>query len=851
VLLWQLKPCDISEPVMMDEKSLVEEQNLWPITVNSFGEKVFFNLNRHSFEKISAQAVFDAKFGNVIFNEDTLNIFVGTDSGLLPRYIQNNSLPKGARYIFIEPEAVLQALQANQMLVDLDERIVCVGLQDWVEAAQHFKITDYFYIDAVRSFNAICAQDDYINEYAELSWHITEVLSQLHWQNSVELGMEAFITRQINNIADNKFPAKVLEKSFQGKTAVLLAGGPSLDLVLPWVKQHRDKVVVLAVSRISRQLLLADIEPDFVFSVDPTELSFDISKEMLNFTRKTTFICSYHTVPTLLSQWLGLVFYLGGRVPWDSALNVVNLSSSGPTVTNTALSVAHEFGFKRVILAGVDLCFTREGFTHAKGSDEQLAGPRFNLTSLQVETNGGFMAPTSCDFEQAIRSLGLQAKMLTSAGCKIINIAAGAAKVENIDYMLLADIELEAGSVDVLATVLAKLAKSHDDVQYLRKASEELKKARFQIKAIARLAENARQINDEMYNADGMIVSYKEKKRLDLIEKKFKREHRHYSKLVKRFGIRSFIKLAKPFTDEDWTAEEARQLGNVYYEAYWDGATKLLRLIDDAIERVAARQQEKSDTPDFALLVGRCRKDRSFGRVRLWREKFYPSVIPPEVDAMFDEFELRFVEIINDKNTRHFARAKSNSNLGMVKQRAGLLFKHKKTEELRDLLAALEKHDEQEAAILYRHLINGYLAELQNSPDAALDAYQQIVDGGDLLLEEALIRIAGIGIDHDDIRSANLSLQCLSQLNPVYLPMYAEMRRLHGDILMAVDAYSRYIAQFPDDTLVQMKLAMLYVECKIYDAAEMMLDYILLQKPNLEAAVGLKRQLSAIRETDH
>lgn len=836
---------------MIDEKNFVDEQNLWPIRINAFAEKFFFNLNRHGFDKVSAHAVFDDKFSNVLFKEDALNIIVGTDSGLLPRYIQNKSLPKGTRYIFIEPDAVLQAMQANQMLDDLDERIVCVGLKDWIEAAHRFKITDYFYIDAVRSFNAICAQDDYINEYAELSWHITEVLSQLHWQNSVELGMEAFIARQINNIADNKFPAKILEKSFQGKTAVLLAGGPSLDYILPWVKQHRDKIVVLAVSRISRQLLLAEIEPDFVFSVDPTELSFDISKEMLNFTDKTMFICSYHAVPTLLNQWLGLVFYLGSRLPWDSALNMANLSSAGPTVTNTALSVAHEFGFKRVILAGVDLCFTREGFTHAKGSDEQLAGPRFNLTSLQVETNGGFMAPTSCDFEQAIRSLGLQAKILTSAGCHIINIAAGAAKVENIDYMPLADIELEVNSVDVFSTVSVKMAKSHDDVLYYRKASEELKKAQFQIKAIARLAENARQINDEMYNSDGVIVSYKEKKRLDQIEKKFKREHRHYSKLIKRFGIRSFIKLAKPFTDEEWTAEEARQLGNVYYEAYLEGATKLLRLVDDAIERVTARQQENSDDPDFALMVERCRKDRSFGRVRLWRKNFSPTVISPEINAIFDEFEQRFVEIINDKNTRHFAQAKSYSNLVMVKQRAGLLFKHKKTEELRDLLAALDKHDAQDAAISYRHLVNGYLAELQNSPGAALDAYQQIVDGGDVLLEEALIRIAGISIDRDDIHSANLSLQCLSQLNPVYLPLYAEIRRLHGDITIAIDSYSSYIAQFPDDTLVQMKLATLYVECKVYDAADMMLDYILRQKPNLEVAVGLKRQLLAMRVAEN
>ena len=113
------------------------------------------------------------------------------------------------------------------------------------------------------------------------------------------------------------------------------------------------------------------------------------------------------------------------------------------------------------------------------------------------------------------------------------------------------------------------------------------------------------------------------------------------------------------------------------------------------------------------------------------------------------------------------------------------------------------------------------------------------------------MRIASIGIDHEDMHSADLSLQCLSQLNPVYLPLHAEMLRLHGDAMAAIDAYNSYIAQFPEDTLVQMKLAMLYAEHKVYDAAEMMLDHILKQKPNLEAAAAIKSQLLILKGGDN
>jgi tetratricopeptide (TPR) repeat protein len=114
-------------------------------------------------------------------------------------------------------------------------------------------------------------------------------------------------------------------------------------------------------------------------------------------------------------------------------------------------------------------------------------------------------------------------------------------------------------------------------------------------------------------------------------------------------------------------------------------------------------------------------------------------------------------------------------------------------------------------------------------------------------LEEALLRIAGISIDTNDIDNTYLSLQCLSGLNPTYLPFYAEIVRLRGDTFAAIDTYNRYISQFPEDVLAQMKLAALYMENKIYDAAELMLDYILAKTPDSKAAMDLKKQLLGLK----
>lgn len=828
---------------MSNNNELEEGHILGPLTVNSFGEQFLFNLNRHSFDKVSASSLFERKFSKTLFNENTLNIVVGTDSGLLPSYVLNKAVPKGSRFIFIEPESVISALQESSLLPEQNDRVRCISLPQLGEALREFKVTDYFYINAVRSSNAFCAQDDFINEYAELSWSLVEILTQLNWESNVSIGQEAFIDRQIKNVADNRLPAKLLKNAFEGQTVALLAGGPSLDEVLPWIKEHRDELVVFAVSRISKQLLAAEVMPDFVFSVDPQDISFDVSKEMLLFGSRTVFVCSYHAAPGLINQWHGPMLYLGQRFPWESSLNEPNLNGAGPTVTNSALSVAYDFGFSRVIFAGVDLCFTRDGFTHAKGSNEQLSGPRLNLTSLQVETNGGFMAPTGNDYAQAIKTLSLQARQFVAAGRKVISCAPGAAKIEGVSYLPLDELSIDNKAVNAWAIVQDKLIHRIDEMEYLDKLQAELRRAEYQISSIGRLAKQARSINDGMYSEAGVLENYKDKRELDRIEKKFKREHRHFAKFVKRFGIRRFIQVIKPFTDEDWTFEEARVLGNLFYDAYIEGSEKLKHLLEGAIQRVEARQQERQLEPDYGRMFQQWRNDKSYRRAMFWRERHPDIKLSNELNEVFAEFNQLFDDVLHQQDTGHLARVKARSNLSIVRQRAGLLFKHRKVEQLSDLLKSLEKHPEQQSIEPFKSLIEGYMAELEGESGRALLAYQAIIDIGDKLLEEALIRVASISIEREESHSVLLALQCLSQLNPVYLPYYADAQRLNGDPMAAIDIFGAYLQQFPADVLVQLKLAMLYIDCKIFEGADIMLNFILQQRPDYEPAIAVKKHL--------
>jgi len=821
------------------------------LKTNAFGDRYLYNLCRGSFDKVSAQAIFDAEFGESLLAEDSLNIIIGTDSGLLPKYVQQQGVPIGSRFIFIETDSVLDELQQYQLLDDLPPEIICTSASQWEEHAGTFKIKEYYYINSVKLFNALCAQQAIFDEYLELSWQVSETLHVLHFQYSTSLGCETFIIRQLENITENISPVTLLANAYQGKTVIILAGGPSLTTVFPWLLNNQHKLVIFAVSRISRQLVAAGIEPDFVFSVDPQIDNIDVSREMFLFGDKTIFINSYHVQPALLNQWQSQSLYLGPRLPWKSDLNIDNINGTGPTVSNSALAVAHYFGFSKILLAGFDVCYTKEGITHAAGSDEQLAGPKYDLIPVQVETYCGEYRPMCPGFSTLLIMLTRQAKVITDDHREIINLAPTAAKVENIIHIPCSEMvlpDLQDNDISNAKQCIPQLSPAALNEHY-QAVIDELEKADFQMKAIAKLAKKALDINERMYSPEGQIKDYKEKRELDSIEKQLKRKYRHHSKLVKMFSVRHFIKITSPHDSDECNAEKAKKLGNIYYQAYRLGANTLSKLINAAIARTKVRQEELKEEPDFSLLFEQWDTDKSYRRAELWQKKHPSTHYPEQTTLAIQTMQDQFNQVMTNQNTGFKARIAKQSTLPLLKSKIKLLFKHKKTDELKNLQTGVindPNHDNKEPYLL---LINAYLAELENDVETALTHYDSIIRlEQSPVLEEALLRIASISLEQENQQNAFLAMDCLANLSPIYLPYKAELARIIGDYLLAIDSYNAYITFFPEDTLSKLKLTALYIDIKVYEAAELMLEHILQTSPDLESAIGLKNQLARIKK---
>ncbi|MCF6179644.1 MAG: DUF115 domain-containing protein, partial [Geopsychrobacter sp.] len=365
---------------------------------NRFGDLCLIALDTGRFDASGSEAFYHNAYGTELFQPETLYLFVGSDSGLLPKFIKQQGVPEQSKYLFFEPPEIYEQVIDLFSSENSGSTIQIKSSAELIETLAEPDLSPYIHADKNLFFDSVSATEAKYLPYKELSSVVQKEWIDRIWRTKVAANQKDFIEKQLENLGENQISSLCLKGAFKGLTAVILAGGPSLDEALPWVKQNRDKLVVLAISRVCRRLREVGLVPDIVFSVDPRPINYENSVDLFLFRKTTLFVHAHHVSPQLLGQWRGRSVYSGPRFPWPTPLNEETLSLANPTVTNTALVSAVGMGFERVILAGVDLCFSDEGYTHAQGSSEYNRGPRLSGDLLRVEVNGGWQADTTPDY---------------------------------------------------------------------------------------------------------------------------------------------------------------------------------------------------------------------------------------------------------------------------------------------------------------------------------------------------------------------------------------------------------------------------------------------------------------------
>ena len=820
-----------------------------PILRNSFGEYYLPAINQEIFSQSGTDSFYRRHFDNILQSKDSLYLIVGTDGGRLLHWVIDNGLAEGSRYLFIEyPELVEYLREGADFPTELPDAVTLCAPDTWLAAAEELSLRDYCYLGHVHRIKSLAVLDGFFEAYFSVWKTFEEGISQYQTMVNREVGSRIFMTKGLENLAENSIPAERLIGLFQDKTAVLLAGGPSLKESFAWVKANRPHLVVLAVSRIAGQLDRAGIRADFFFAIDPHDIMFHQSKTMLAFWQQTLLVNVYHLTPRLLSQWRGRSAFMGPLFPWETPLNPTRqLSFPGITVSHQALGMAIEMGFSQVILSGFDLCFDKDGFTHTEGSEERKAGPFAAPLEMRVETNGGWMAETRYDFLSAIPSLEQLAQLGLRRGCRIINPALGAAKVAHVEHLPWDSLEVAPLSLSVWTTVETVIPpeatpqeRAKNRMHHYEMVMQELLRVRGEVQRVARLTTEAISCNERFFGRKGRPPDFKFKLRMDEIERLLDEDHRTTSLLVKQWGIAEFLKLTRPDKEREWSDEEIEEAGQRYYEIYRESANAMIRLLDDARQRLRARMEEQKGHPTMKTLIAQWKKDNQPGRLRIFLDgreeamEAYPEGTRAAFQDLVDAYQ-RDLDATETDYKAHLFRSMATPQA--VRFRVMHLFRQKESDQLLAFAQGLEKSaleaagsgDLDESATTRKEqfvlFIQGLVAELAGDMTQAEESFHQITSP--LLMTDALQRLFTIALLREDLPGALPIAKRLSEISPIHIPHYGDMLRLTGQRREALEVYAGFIKRVKNDLVTMIKLGRLHSDLGDQAAARRVFEQIL------------------------
>jgi|GEM_PF-6148934 len=216
--------------------------------------------------------------------------------------------------------------------------------------------------------------------------------------NRVTVGMYAqlWFRNAVENlpVLETESPIDPLLNVLPGKTALVVAAGPTLDRSLPALKKLASQVAVVAAGAAVPCLKRHGITPHLVVAVDSDPV---IARQVAGAETETWCLAAPLTVDSqLFASCRGRTFFftadlVPGLNVWLKSLRLLPAYLRiGGTVAVTALDLAVRLGCTRIILAGIDLAFEDRAGTHADGA---IFGGMSRLPSGLIDVPGNF-APT-------------------------------------------------------------------------------------------------------------------------------------------------------------------------------------------------------------------------------------------------------------------------------------------------------------------------------------------------------------------------------------------------------------------------------------------------------------------------
>ena len=164
---------------------------------------------------------------------------------------------------------------------------------------------------------------------------------------------------------------------FTNCPAIVCGAGPSLKEILPLLKEHQDRFLILGCGAGMQALLAGGIEPHLAVHVDPDPYhKFPKTATALFYQLRTS-----HEV---VSQMTGPRFLMSGSGEFllerwiEEKLGLESFSDGGWTAATRGAALATTLGCKQIYFAGID--FSASGAVYAKGVEPLHEGSLIKIT---------------------------------------------------------------------------------------------------------------------------------------------------------------------------------------------------------------------------------------------------------------------------------------------------------------------------------------------------------------------------------------------------------------------------------------------------------------------------------------
>lgn len=801
---------------------MLEQMN---IITTSFNEKVIGTVNALTFSKSPSAIVFDKVYKDIFEKKDTLFVIVGSDSGRLLDYLASQE-PQGRKFIFVELDQYFGAVQELINSSDLTHiHLVKASEFGFDYLIKHFH--DYVTRLALVLSKSISVIDG-VPEYKKLYSSLESQLTTFKYEHLANLDSKAFYDTQLDNICELVHPISsykdLLGSKLNIKRGILLGGGPSLDLAIPWLKKNQNKIIIFSVGRISKRLKDEGILPDFIITLDPFQESFDNAKELLNFHEDSILLSGEHPNPLLLGQWRGLTLYSRRRFPWLTRAED-NLSYHGPTVTNGLLDMSVFLGTRELYLAGVDFCYTADGISHEAGSMEATSGSVRDV-ALWVKNYRGESVGTSGDFSSARDGFERQVSELLKQhqNLKVFNLSETAAIIEGVDYVPISQIEVdeEYQKPNIINEMRQDL--STDKGTLLKhysflKAEIALQKLRFE--EAKKLAKKGEELALKLF--DARSGQEKRNKRVLKLKKKLEKELMADQLILFHYAPSSFFNALNPVESEsNMTQKEIVDSLSGFFSGLAHSCDSFLKKLKEVLHKISLREKELDESVGLEELSDIWIEQVTPGRLYIWLDQFAPNKAEfyrQYCSEHYSKLDLAYRAMMGDLTEMEKGFLAKKQNPDFYFSRMSQFFDNNKSQLLIKLISELEEFGEHEQVFRALALYGkGLMYELEGDEERALQSYQQIDNPSlEFITEKKKLNLALV------MQKPELALNSLERLVQYefgFMAKYAELLDMMGNVQAAIEVYKMYLQKALDDEEASHHLIQLLIKVDLIDEAK-------------------------------